>query len=660
MMQRDERSALGMVHRHEEVLRQMVPAHHGEIYQFYGDGCLSIFHSSLMAVQCAFEMQKLFLQDPKVHVKMGIHIGEIYYEDGKIFGDGVNIASRIESIGQGGVVLFSRDVYEKIRNNHQFQSKSIGKFEFKNVDDPVEVFALTNPEVITPDEKKIDGKLKQQPKKKKVRLELILSAIILVLAAGYFLAFHNSSTSNNMQHNSIAVIPFTSLSGDPDGELVSVGLAEDILTQLTQIKDLKVISRSSSMQYKDSDKTPKTIAKELGVTTILGGSVRKYENNLRVSIQLIDGTTESLIWAEDFDRKVEDVLNVQRDVALAVSEKLKIALTPETKNRFEQKDNVDPEAYVNYQRGQEILRQGSGTLEEIEAAINNFSTAIKQDPNFAQAYIGLANAYLVGVYFHRVPSDLAAQHARDAAFKALELDPGSGEPYAILGGVYLNEKDLVSAEKNLRKCIELSPNTADAYERLAWVVLYRGRKDKEAIAHFEKAIQLDPLSTRYKGSFAVMFYMLGRYDEGIKYLETYLKDEPNDNYLLWSISYLYAGKGDYKTAMDYLLRRSIGVKTNWILGYCYAKTGNFEAAREILNNNLEKSKTQVVPDFMLAVQYVGLGDEEKAIHHLERSSRTDGEYFFILGVKEDPLLEPLHDHKDWDSVVKLMHAGYKI
>ncbi len=153
MMQRDESVALASVRRHHEVLEKTIPLHDGEIYQYYGDGSLSIFKSATQAVQCAFEIQKKMLQEPAVLVRTGIHIGEIYTEGDKIFGDGVNVASRIESIGQGGTVFFSRDVYDKVRNHTAFQIKSLGIFEFKNVDDPVSVYALTNPEIITPDGK---------------------------------------------------------------------------------------------------------------------------------------------------------------------------------------------------------------------------------------------------------------------------------------------------------------------------------------------------------------------------------------------------------------------------------------------------------------------------------------------------------------------------
>ncbi|HZV43767.1 MAG TPA: adenylate/guanylate cyclase domain-containing protein, partial [Saprospiraceae bacterium] len=338
MMQRDESLALASVHRHQEVLESLVPLHEGEVYQYYGDGSLNIFHSAIQAVKAAMEIQKELLKEPAVPLRIGIHIGEMYTEHGKIFGDGVNIASRIESIGQGGTVLFSRDVYEKIRNHGIFQATSIGKFEFKNVEDPVEVFALTNPELRSFDLKKVEGKLKELVPKKKSRLPYVLAGMIPVLIALYFIFIGNPGPGGNAASlpikQSIAVLPFINLSEGKEEDFLSTGIAEDILTQLAQIHDLKVISRTSTMQYKGSDKPIKTIAKELKVTSILEGSIRKYDNNLRVSVQLTNGTNESLIWAADFDREIEDVLNVQRDVALAVSNNLKIALSPHLKDRL--------------------------------------------------------------------------------------------------------------------------------------------------------------------------------------------------------------------------------------------------------------------------------------------------------------------------------------
>ena len=661
MMQRDESLALASVHRHQEVLESLVPLHEGEVYQYYGDGSLNIFHSAIQAVKAAMEIQKELLKEPAVPLRIGIHIGEMYTEHGKIFGDGVNIASRIESIGQGGTVLFSRDVYEKIRNHGIFQATSIGKFEFKNVEDPVEVFALTNPELSSFDPKKVEGKLKELVPKKKSRLPYVLAGMIPVLIALYFIFIGNPGPGGNAASlpikQSIAVLPFINLSEGKEEDFLSTGIAEDILTQLAQIHDLKVISRTSTMQYKGSDKPIKTIAKELKVTSILEGSIRKYDNNLRVSVQLTNGTNESLIWAADFDREIEDVLNVQRDVALAVSNNLKIALSPHLKDRLQNRINVNPEAYINYQRGEEILHRTSGTKEDMDLALSYFEKSIQQDSHFAQAWNGMSEAYSEAIFWHRISPQEAIPKARAAAQRAIALDPEMGDGYGALGTVEFIERNFPEAEKHLRKAIEYNPNYPFAYETLGWIMLYRMHFD-ESLNFFYQCIELDPLSTRFKGSIGNAYAVAHRYDEGIQAMKEFLKSHPDDNFLLWSLGFLYARKGECEKAIEVLNQRSIGTKTNWVLTYCYVKTGQRAKAEEILQNNIEKSKTELVPDFMMAVQFCALGQYEKALDHLQRVSENRAESFFEISMETDPFLEPLYDMPRFKKIVADVKKGF--
>lgn len=654
MMQRDETLAIAAVRRHHEVLEEQIPSHDGKIYQYYGDGSLSIFTSATQAVTCALEIQKELQKEPVVPLRIGIHIGEIHYDQGKIFGDGVNVASRIESIGQGGTVFFSRDVYEKVRNHTEFQIMSIGKFEFKNVDDPIEVFALTNPEVRTPDLKLIDGKLKVASTKKRAPLVYVMGGTLMLLAilSGLFLfpKSKNKLNSEGPNKESIAVLPFSNLSDGEEADFLSIGIAEDILTQLAQIRGLKVISRSSSMRYKDSDKPIRTIAKELGVTSILEGSVRKYDKNLRVSVQLTNGVNESLIWAADFDRQFEDVLNMQKDIALLVSEKLEVALSPEIKDRFEDKTNVNPEAYILYQKGKDQLLRSRGTKEEMLAAIDYFEKSIAIDSQFARAWIGLSDAYFEAIFWHRFEAREAIDRGRKAAEHVLVLDASSGEGYGVLGSIQYLERQFTEAEKNLGKAIEQNPNYSLAYDRLGWISLYRGNTD-EAIRLFRKAIELDPLATRLQGSIGNAFAVVGRYDEGIQNMEQYLSQSPKDDYLLWTLGFLYARKGDFAKAIEYFQKRSIGLKTNWALGYSYAKSGQREKAEEILHNNLEKMKKEVVPDFMVAVQMCGLGRDRECLDYLTKGVNNTGENFFLVGLENDPFFVPLHKFPEFKTLV---------
>lgn len=661
MMQRDESLALASVRRHHEVLESTIPAHDGEIYQYYGDGSLSIFHSATQAVQCAYEIQKLMLKEPVVYVRTGIHIGEIYREGGKIFGDGVNVAARIESIGQGGAVLFSRDVFEKIRNHSGFQVRSIGTFEFKNVDDPIEVFALWNKEVVQPDLKIIEGKLKEQKKKSNLPLAIgIVAGIILLVVASFFF-FQNNSNSEHTEsweeEKSVAVLPFKNFSVNVDEDFLSHGIAEDILTQLAHIKDLRVISQASSMKYKDSNKDLMTIAKELGVTSLLDGSVQKHENTLRVSVSLIKASDESIIWRESFDGQFNDVLNMQRDVALAVSEKLKISLTPEIKQRFSENINVDPEAYVHYQKGQELLKRSSGSKEDQDMARVYFEMSIKEDSTFSQAWVGLADSWIESLFWHRAADEDALPQARQAAQKAMALDPENGACYGVMGAINLLEADVVSAEKNLIKSIDLNPNYSFSFERLAWVRMFQGNH-KEALELYDKVILLDPLSTRYKGSLGSIYYFMGKYEEGARRMNEFIHTDPKDDFLLWALAYCYAGNGECEKAIETLQKRTLGTNTNWVYAYCYAKLGKMKEAQGILDYHLARKKVDHVPDFMMAIQYIALGDNQTALDYLEKSIEVRGENWFVLGFAKDPMIDPIRNEPRFMKIMGTLYAKY--
>lgn len=663
MMQRDEQQALASVRKHHDILENVIPAYDGEIYQYYGDGSLSIFSSATQAVQCALELQKRMLAEPRVLLRTGIHIGEIYTENGKIFGDGVNVASRIESIGQGGTVLFSRDVYEKIRNHNAFQIKLLGQFEFKNVDDPVSVYALTNPEIITPDGKITEGKLKPQKKKSSRVMMLGLPAVIIAL----ILMFNLFGNKNGLQADagasdvkkSVAVLPFKNYSGNTEEDFLSTGIAVDILTQLAQIKDLRVISQTSSLKYKDSDKDLMKIAQELGVSNLLDGTVQRYDDNLRVSVHLIDARDESIIWSQSFDGRFSDVLNVQRNVALTVSEKLKISLSPGIKTRLEDRVNVDPEAYVNYQKGQELLARSSGTLAELEQARGYFEKSIEEDSLFALAWVGLADAWIESIFWHRIADTTALPRGRAAAEKAMSLDPGNGLGYGVMGAINLLEKNLELAEKNLNYSIELHPNYSFAYERLAWLALFRDEEEK-GFALYDKVIQLDPLSTRLKGSVGSAYYLMGKYTEGIDRMKKFLELDPDDDFILWSLAYCYAGNKEYQKAIETLQKRSIGTNTNWVYAYCYAKLGMMDKAREILDYHIERKKTGHVPDFMMAVQYAALGEKETALDYLEKSVNVTGENWFIIGYTNDPMLASLRPDPRFVNIENQLKNLYKL
>ena len=631
IMQKDESHAMAIVQKHQEVMEALVALNKGEVLNNYGDGCLSIFPSVTGAVSCAFEMQKQMLQDPFVPLRIGIHVGEVLFQDNKVFGDGVNIASRIESLGQPGTVLFSREVWEKIENKPEFQTKPLGKFEFKNVDRPLEVFALTNPEIRQPDIKSLTGKLSKKRKTllRKIRIPLAIAFLLLVGLVVWQIP------SLGEVEKSIAVLPFYNLSDDPEQEYFSDGITEDILTQLSKIGALHVISRTSVMQYKERTKPIKEIARELGVNYILEGSVRKSGNELRITAQLIDARSDNHLWAEDFDKEVQDIFAVQRDVAMEVARALKAHLTPDEEVRVRNIPDVSPEVYDKYQRGLDLIHRGGGSKPELEEAERIFKEVIEMAPDFTLAYTGLTNTYLEYMFWQRAPVGEIIPKAVEPALKALELDNNLAECYASIGGIRYFQYEFETGRLYLEKALELNPNYAPAMEWLAWLYIIE-EEEKKGLEILDRAISLDPLSSKYKGSKAQVLFTLNRYDECERYIGSSLRKHPGDNFLMWILANLYAIRGDYDLAIETFHKRTAGTYTNWCLGNTYGISGQKEKAERVLDYHLTKQENEYVPPMMIGFIYLGLGDIETCFNLVSQELKTGGHLNLILVIGSDP------------------------
>ena len=310
MMQKDEALALSTIHRFKEELHTRAKACRGEIIQYYGDGCLIIFTNSEDAVNCAKDLQESFREEPSVPVRIGIHLGDILFKEGNVFGDCVNIASRIESMGIPGAVLFSEAVKNQVKNKPVFQLISLGHFEFKNVDEPMEIFALTNKGFPIPGKEQLTGKFKELQTLK-----------------------------------SIAVLPFVNMSNDPEQEYFSDGMAEEILNSLTHLKELKVAGRLSSFQFKGKNAALQEIGERLSVRTVLEGSVRKQGNRVRITTRLINVADGYQLWSEKYDREMNDIFSIQEEIALSVTEALKVTLLKKERDKITKTHTQNHEAY---------------------------------------------------------------------------------------------------------------------------------------------------------------------------------------------------------------------------------------------------------------------------------------------------------------------------
>jgi len=656
MMQVNEQHAISQVKHLETLLESSVHVHNGEVIQYYGDGSLTIFNSATDAVQCAMKMQRAYHHGQGVPLRIGIHIGEILREKDRVMGDGVNLASRIESIGKTGTILFSHNVYQNIRNNAAFTCTSLGSFEFKNVEHPMEVFALANEGFPTIKPEEVAGKLKTAKKKSGTSSKGFMSRVKQWFSspqpAPSVEQYKDITTSTVTQtpdvdtrgpDKSIAVLPFDNYITDPQQQYLADGIADEIRSQLLSIHDLKVISRASSKFYKEKQMTLKSMGDEMKVGYILEGTVQQAQNKVKVGVQLSNPQTDEIEWTlKPFERNLEDVFLLENEIAKKIVEELKIELSDQERDHLDKVPTQNSVAYEYYKRANELLYGGHGKNEEIAKAIDFFDEAIKLDPGFSRAYIGLANAYLEYIYWGRKKPLKLLDLAFENAVKAMEIDDSNGECYSTLGAIKFFRYEKNAAIFYLDRAIELSPSSVQAYDQLAWIAIMNG-DNISAIKYFEKAHSLDPLSSKYKGNLGHFYYYARQFDEGIKVLTEALSSSPDDNWMKWMLGYLQTGNGDFDKAIETFKSRSGNSHTNWMLGYSYAKIGRIEEAEEILDILLKKREASFVPAYMIASIYIGLGNKEKAFEWLDQDVRDGRNSPFFAGLNTDIKYDKIRD-----------------
>ena len=452
MMQENEQSAVEKINHFREVLEIISGELNGKIVQYYGDGCLVLFNSSTDSAEFAKLLQADLSEEPQVPARIGIHMGDVLLHGGNVFGDVVNIASRIQALAPARGIYVSETVYRNIVNKQGLDCVFIKEEKLKNIKEPVRIY-----ELLTPNSVPAQEVVTQQPVKLRSK-------------------------------TSIAVLPFFNMSNDQDQEYFSDGLTEDIITQLSKIKALKVVSRTSVMQYKKNQKHVKDIGRELGVSVILEGSVQRSQEQIRITAQLIDAATDEHLWADSYDRHVKDIFSIQREVALAIAEVLNATLSQQETKQLDQTPTTNMEAYDLYLRGKFLMEKRNKP--DVLMARELFEEAVAKDSNFANAYSGLATTYLLSSFRGYEDPVKMLWMAKKNIDLALALDPSSGESQASLGYWYHQKFDWHAAEITYRRAIELNPNQSNVYLWLA--VLLEGKGEtEEALKVYDKGCTIN-------------------------------------------------------------------------------------------------------------------------------------------------------------------------
>ena len=473
-----------------------------------------------------------------------------------------------------------------------------------------------------------------------IALALLVGAVAVTNVGGLRQRLFGRSGAGTIR--SLAVLPLENLSRDPEQDYFADGMTETLITNLSRIDTLRVVSRTTVMHYKRTNKTLPEIAKELNVDGIVEGSVMRSGARARITAQLLEARTDRHVWADTYDRDLVDVLRLQSEVAQAVAQQVRIQLTPEQQARFRSAPAVNPKAYEAYLKGS--FYEFADTQVSIKRAQSYFEEAIREDPNFALAYAGLAECYLdLGAYRWMPPQD-AYRHASEAVHKALELDETLGEAHTSLG--YLDWQfswDWQAAEKEIRRAVDLNPNSVEGRVMLVWYLAWSGRHD-EALAEVQKILRLDPVFPYISRLPANVYYHLRDYKSLVEAAEKSVAKNPGN----WSSHYFlavgYEGSGrqaqaipEYQRAVELSQRDSDAMAG---LAHANAAIGKRAEAEKILVELQRQAKGTYVSPYMIAVIYSGLGQNDKAFEFLEKAYQErspDIAYFLKADLRLDPL-----------------------
>jgi serine/threonine-protein kinase len=453
---------------------------------------------------------------------------------------------------------------------------------------------------------------------------------------------------------SIAVLPLENLSGDPEQEYFADGMTEALITELSRFSGLRVVSRTSVMRYKDTLAPLPEIGRELSVDAVVEGSVLKADGRVRVTAQLIDARADRHLWAENYDRELQDILALQSDVAREIARKVQVALTPAEESRLAETRPIDPEAYEAYLRGRYHFNRTSEA--ELEKAVGYFERALAKEPRYAAAYSGLADSYnrLGMTLIGRPPGEMRSK-AIAAASEALRIDDGLAEAHVSLGWAKFFDWDWHGAEESFLRAIALNPRYAEAHQMYSLYLLALGRFD-QAIATGRRAVELDPLSVNSQARLGQVLFFARRYDDAIREFRNALELDPNFVFALWHLGDTYVQVSRYDEAISVLEKAATLSKRNpAVLGYlgcAYSKSGRDREARELLKELTQLSDTRYISPLTRAWLDACLGDREGAFESLEEAFAERSYLLVYLAVY--PPLDWLRDDPRFRDLLRRM------
>lgn len=606
LTQTDESRAMEVLERHNRLLRPFFPRFQGREVKAIGDSFLVEFDSALNAIRCAVDMQS-FLHDYnvsstdswKIKLRIGIHLGDVIHKAGDVFGETVNIASRLEPIANPEGICVSRQVCDQVQNKFELLLISLGAKVVKSLEQPVEVYSVEMP-------------------------------------------WEEKTWHSALSPNRIAVLPFANISPDPSDDYFADGLTEELIGKLSQVGGLEVIARTSVMSFKKQEKKVSEIARELRVGTILEGSVRKADNRIRVTVQLVNADSEAHLWSSNYDRDLHDIFALQSDIASRVAQSVPASLITTKLTRAQEKETEDITAYTYFLQGRHLLHDVNET--SLREGLSYFKRAVEIDPLFARAYVGIAESYLWLGQRGMEPFLDSIEQAKAMLKKALQLEEELPEAHSTLAFINLGEDNLAASQVEAERAIQLNPNGPVGYWVMGVVRAIKGDL-RESVRFFEKGHQLDPLEPNLVGGLARDYFYLGRETEAKQLWDSTVRLFPSQTYSQM-IEY-YLAKGFYEEAAQTIAElEKIEPSSAWTISwsaYLAALQGDNNKALSMIGRLQDVSRGASATASLVGFVRYALGDLDSFFECMSRASEMHALPVILLrfsplfrAIREDP------------------------
>ena len=653
LMGEDETKAMRILKQNQEIHQQSFNNFNCVYHKQMGDGFMAVFNSLMEAVYASANIMEE-TKKRNINIRAGIHEGDVIFQDNDVYGDGVNIAARLEQTSKPGCIYVSESVNRNLANKPGISSSFVEEATLKNVKQPLKIFQICVDHESMPDSLPVH-KTYIKPIQR-VRWELLALATIVIGLIIYFIIPYIpglSSTSINpkkiqLPGNSIAVLPFDNQSDKEEFDYLGVGFADGILTKLSMLNDFTIVSRASSFNIKSSDKTLSEIAKQLGVSMILEGSYHVFDDEIRIYAKLVDIKENRNLLTETYNGKLKNIFKLQDEASEGLYKLLGKTGTVPSIQKSSVRQPLSMSAYKHYQEGLSLTKKGYVYPSDIKESRILFQKALREDPSYIEPIVALSETFFLELFYGYNSIFFVKDSIEKYISRANEINPNNGQLLTMKGAINFYEFKYDEAMKLAKEGIELNPNYPFNYFLLSWHAIISADRENQ-LYYINKTISLDPFNGQFQTLKIIQSIFLFNFKTAESLIDASLQKQPGNNMALFLKGMMFCQQKKYREALDVLLMRSVGDTTNFLVAYAQGKVGNTQKAEKIINFLVEKQKTQFISPATISLAYLGLGDKEKALQWIEEAYlQQDGFSFWTLL----SMFEPLHEDPRFIEMLK--------